>query len=312
MKLHIHLILSCLIPSCAAFTTNTHVNAFNQHQLQSPSPSASTRLFSQQLKSDESPTNKNTAATSTTSTSRRNLFNGLLTSASASAAGLVLGIGVNSINVQPSYAFENKISNKYDDRPKRRGPQPKDLGISTRKDMVGEEYLGLKPCGPAPNCFCSTDDINDDPEHNIPPWIFPEGMDVESAFVALDRTIKAYQPGQGNIDGGGFQIVSTTTTATTAAASKSQSQPKDGYMYVQFESLKNGYIDDVEFAYVKGGIGGERAVQVRSSSRVGYLDFGVNAKRLNYIAKALRAEGWDAKGVDPATHQDYVVQNSAS
>ena len=82
-------------------------------------------------------------------------------------------------------------------------------------------------------------------------------------------------------------------------------------MYVQFESLKNGYIDDVEFAYIKGGIGGERAIQVRSSSRVGYLDFGVNAKRLNYIAKALRAEGWDAPDVDPLTHPDYVTQNGA-
>ena len=32
--------------------------------------------------------------------------------------------------------------------------------------------------------------------------------------------------------------------------------------------------------------------------RVGYLDFGVNAKRLNYLAKALREKGWNAEGVD--------------
>ena len=54
---------------------------------------------------------------------------------------------------------------------------------------------------------------------------------------------------------------------------------------------------------------GDRSIQVRSSSRVGYLDYGVNAKRLNYIAKSLRAEGWDAVGVDPKTHGDYVAQN---
>lgn len=67
-------------------------------------------------------------------------------------------------------------------------------------------------------------------------------------------------------------------------------------------------IDDFEVAYVEGR--GDRAVQVRSSSRVGYLDFGVNAKRINYIAKQLKAKGWDAPGVDPATHQEYVSQNS--
>ena len=64
-------------------------------------------------------------------------------------------------------------------------------------------------------------------------------------------------------------------------------------MYVQFESLKNGYIDDLELAAIPEIGGG--AVQVRSSSRVGYLDFGVNAKRLNYIAQQLRSRGWDAE-----------------
>lgn len=164
--------------------------------------------------------------------------------------------------------------------------------MASRKDMIGEEYLGLKPCGPAPNCFCSTDDIDDDPEHNIPAWIWPEGTDRVSAFEQLQDAIKAYRPGQGNIDGGGFQIV--------------KSAP--GYIYVQFESLKNGYIDDVEFASIDGF--GSNEVHVRSSSRVGYLDFGVNAKRLNYIATGLRSKGWAAPGVDLVTHQDYASQNN--
>ena len=55
---------------------------------------------------------------------------------------------------------------------------------------------------------------------------------------------------------------------------------------------------------------GKEGVQVRSSSRVGYLDFGVNAKRLNYLAKALREKGWNAEGVDLLkTHVDYATQN---
>lgn len=157
--------------------------------------------------------------------------------------------------------------------------------------MVGDEYIGLKPCGAAPNCFCSTDEKEDDPEHNIPAFTWPKSLDKVQAFQELENTVKAYKPGQGNIDGGGFQIF--------------KSEP--GYLYAQFESLKNGYIDDVEFAYIDGK--GDNAVQVRSSSRIGYLDFGVNAKRINYIAKALRSNGWTAAGVDLANHQDYAIQN---
>ena len=193
-------------------------------------------------------------------------------------------------------AFANKISDKYDDRPKRRGPQPKDLGVATRKDMIGEEYTGLKNCGPAPNCFCSTDDAEDDPDHVIPAWLWPEGYDQEAAFKELEAVVNEYSPGQGGIDGGGFAI--------------QKSDPAKGYLYAQFEALKNGYVDDLEFAVVSGM--GDRAVQLRSSSRVGYLDYGVNAKRVNYIAKALKAKGWNAPGVDFKTHPDYASQNNVA
>ena len=188
-------------------------------------------------------------------------------------------------------AFSNKISDKFDDRPKRRGPKPKDLGIAKRVDMGGEEYQGLKNCGPAPNCFCSTDSQEDEPEHWIPAWTWPKDYDQERAFKELEEVISSYKPGQGNIDGGGFEI--------------QKSDAKSGYLYVQFEALKNGYIDDLELAAVPGRNG----VQVRSSSRVGYLDFGVNAKRLNYIAQALKQKGWDAVGVDFKTHPEYAAQN---
>lgn len=192
-------------------------------------------------------------------------------------------------------AFPNKISTKYDDRPKRRGPQPKDLNLlPTRKTMEGDTYVGLKQCGAAPNCFSSTDLLEEDPEHVIPSWKWnPASIKTkEEAFQQLYDVIQKYEPGQSNIDGGGFQIVEFDLSK--------------GYIYAQFESLKNGYIDDFELAYLND------AVQVRSSSRVGYLDFGVNAKRINYIAKRLRDLGWDAEGVDPKTHQDYVIQNSSA
>mmetsp|Transcript_28661 Transcript_28661/g.66575 ORF Transcript_28661/g.66575 Transcript_28661/m.66575 type:complete len:86 (-) Transcript_28661:223-480(-) len=46
-------------------------------------------------------------------------------------------------------------------------------------------------------------------------------------------------------------------------------------------------------------------VMVRSSSRVGVTDFGVNAIRLNYIADALRGMGWKINELTPKDFPDY-------
>lgn len=162
--------------------------------------------------------------------------------------------------------------------------------------MAGDEYIGLKNCGAAPNCFCSTMDQEEDPDHWIPALQWPEkfGNDRTMAFEDLYAVLKTYPPGQNNVDGGGFAFQTVDTAK--------------GYIYVVYEALKNGYYDDVEFAYIDG-TGGDRTVQVRSSSRIGYLDFGVNAKRLNWIAKELRARGWVAEGVDFKIHQGYALEN---
>jgi uncharacterized protein (DUF1499 family) len=203
----------------------------------------------------------------------------------------------------PSWAFDNKSSTRYDDRPKRRGPQPADLGVRMRTRSVDEyyqdDYQGLKGCGVAPNCFSSSVSVNDDPDHSIPPWTSPSA-NVEQSMAALKAAVEAYPPGQNGVDGGGFQIQSY--------------DPKKGYLYVQFEALKNGYIDDVEFAVVDSlplveGADQKLTVQVRSSSRIGYLDYGVNAKRLNYLAATLRGKGWDSPGVDFKTHAFYAAEN---
>ena len=53
------------------------------------------------------------------------------------------------------------------------------------------------------------------------------------------------------------------------------------YIYVQFESRRKGYIDDMEFNLAKG------VCHVRTSSRLGYTDSGVNAKRFNWFALRL-------------------------
>mmetsp|Transcript_3960 Transcript_3960/g.5219 ORF Transcript_3960/g.5219 Transcript_3960/m.5219 type:complete len:253 (+) Transcript_3960:105-863(+) len=218
----------------------------------------------------------------TKTTNRRNALSLLVGTASA----LVVGSSEAS-------AFENKISNKYDDRPKRRGPMPKDLGVGTRVTIESDEYFGLKLCGPAPNCFSSSIPMEEDPDHSIPAWAWPDKLDKAEAFEELYEVLKAYPPGQNGVDGGGFKFQKCDTDK--------------GYIYVVYEALKNGYHDDAEFAYIPEA--STKAIQVRSSSRVGYLDYGVNAKRLNWIGKALRAKGWNADGVNFETHKGYALEN---
>ena len=73
---------------------------------------------------------------------------------------------------------------------------------------------------------------------------------------------------------------------------------------MQFESQGKGYRDDMEFAVLNG------VVNVRTSSRLGYLDYGVNAKRHNWFAKRLGAvKGWKTTPIRAKDHPDYFAQN---
>jgi hypothetical protein len=48
-------------------------------------------------------------------------------------------------------------------------------------------------------------------------------------------------------------------------------------------------------------------LQVRSSSRLGFLDLGVHAKRLNWISAQLRAKGWSAPKITAADYPEYFT-----
>jgi uncharacterized protein (DUF1499 family) len=194
------------------------------------------------------------------------------------------------------HAFDNALpeAQKYADKPKRRGTPPKDLGLSTRT-TEGEndtmKQLGLRTCDGNPNCFSTTGDylledrVQRGVDSYINPWKPPADESSSTSFATLVQLVKAYEPGQGGIDGGGFTVVKESPS----------------YLYCQFESLKKGYIDDVEFASSPNG----NAVFVRSASRVGVSDFGVNAIRLNSLAKGLRKRGWVIDEITPESHRDY-------
>ena len=53
----------------------------------------------------------------------------------------------------------------------------------------------------------------------------------------------------------------------------------DNYLYAEFKSALMGYVDDVEF-YIEPDT---QKIQVRSASRLGQSDLGVNRKRIEII-----------------------------
>jgi len=212
---------------------------------------------------------------------------GVLATAAA-AATLVAG-------AEDSEAFPNAVKQikRAINDPKRPGMMPSDLGLLER---FGFDDKCLRECDNPPNCFStSAKEGLDDGIHAIDPWKYT-GKSPEEAMKEIKDTIQAYPPGYQDIDGGGF--------STKAEGSD--------FVYVQFESLKRGYVDDVEFVISpdtkKDGKAG--SVLVRSASRQGYYDFGVNALRLNKLATDLKTRGgWTVAMIDDKTHPRYWKAN---
>lgn len=121
-------------------------------------------------------------------------------------------------------------------------------------DTSGVQADGrLAPCRSTPNCVSS---YAQGGYHTIPPLPF-EGT-AEAAMVRL-RTILAAMPGI-RIEGEG-----------------------SGYLYATQRSRWLGFVDDIEFlADSDAGV-----LHVRSSSRLGRSDFGVNRARVEAIRRAL-------------------------
>mmetsp|Transcript_12695 Transcript_12695/g.29704 ORF Transcript_12695/g.29704 Transcript_12695/m.29704 type:complete len:297 (+) Transcript_12695:48-938(+) len=167
-------------------------------------------------------------------------------------------------------AFENRLDDKYANAIPQTGVQPKDLGHSERSN-----YVGLKECANSPNCWNSSAPKANNPSRWLPAWQAPSGASMEDVKNVIDT----YQVGQNNVDGGGFKVIEYINDKKT----------NEQYLYVQFQSYKAGYIDDFE-CWFNPEI---QKYDVRSSSRIGYSDLGVNAIRLEYIANRLEKEhGW--------------------
>jgi uncharacterized protein (DUF1499 family) len=122
----------------------------------------------------------------------------------------------------------------------------------TRPTDLGVTDGRLKACPNSPNCVCSSDS---DKEHGIAPIAWEKSPG--EAIAALKQVIQSME--------------------RTAIVVES-----GDYLHVEFTTKLMGYVDDVEF-YVKDGV-----IQVRSASRLGKSDLGVNRQRVEAIRSALQ------------------------
>lgn len=113
----------------------------------------------------------------------------------------------------------------------------------------------LRPCPASPNCVCSCDA---EPGHAIPPLRFAGS--AEHAFQRLRKVLVA---------------MPRTRIRRDEAA----------YLHAECRSLVFRFVDDVEFLLdADAGI-----IHVRSASRLGYSDLGVNRRRVEAIRQAFAA-----------------------
>lgn len=122
-----------------------------------------------------------------------------------------------------------------------------------RPTNLGVKDGRLAPCRRTPNCVCSQAEPQDR-EHYISPITFRGTMrELRAAVEAMPR-------------------------ATVIAADAR-------YLYAEFRSRLMRYVDDVELYY------DERAglVHVRSASRLGRRDFGVNRGRVEELRALIQA-----------------------
>ena len=113
---------------------------------------------------------------------------------------------------------------------------------------------GLQGCPSSPNCVSSSPAT--DADHSVVPWRI-EGS-PQAAWDALKKLLRSQER---------MLIVKET----------------DVYVHAESRSLIFGFVDDVEFQLdAEKGL-----IQLRSASRIGYWDVGVNRRRVEALYQQL-------------------------
>lgn len=127
----------------------------------------------------------------------------------------------------------------------------KAISFTGRVPVRGEFITELPECPETPNCVCSQNSVGD---HSIEPFEFAGEPDV--SWRRLNEII-------GQLGG------------------EIADEERDGYARYVFRSRIFGYVDDLEILLNKES----NRIEVRSASRSGYSDLGVNRKRVETIRK---------------------------
>jgi uncharacterized protein (DUF1499 family) len=132
------------------------------------------------------------------------------------------------------------------------------IGCSgVRPSPLGVKGGLLAPCPTTPNCVSSQ---SADSDHAIAPLRYRD--DAVDAMTELKKVIRSMKRAE--------IVVST-----------------DSYLHAEFTSAVFRFVDDVEFLCDERA----RLIHVRSASRVGRSDFGVNRKRVEEIRARWNAAG---------------------
>ncbi|HTT36099.1 MAG TPA: DUF1499 domain-containing protein [Burkholderiales bacterium] len=126
-----------------------------------------------------------------------------------------------------------------------------------RPTDLGVDNGRLKPMPASPNAVSSQ---APDAQHAIAPLAYSRTR--EEAMQAL------------------IQIIESTPRAHIVTR-------ESDYLYVEYTSALMRFVDDVEFYFPPDA----KSIHVRSASRLGYRDFGVNRARIEDIRRWLTASG---------------------
>jgi uncharacterized protein (DUF1499 family) len=121
----------------------------------------------------------------------------------------------------------------------------------TRPDNLGVKDGRFAACKPTPNCVSSQADPADQ-SHYVEP-------------IAYSGTMQELR-----------RAVESMTRATVI-------REEGNYLYAEYKSALMGYVDDVELLLDEKA----RLIHVRSASRLGRSDFGVNRKRIEALRRLI-------------------------
>jgi Protein of unknown function (DUF1499) len=117
-------------------------------------------------------------------------------------------------------------------------------------------------------------------------WTIPRAKDRSAIASKLLEILQSYpQEGQSGVDKGGWKIANGDLQKTGQASLEYKSGV--GPFAILFNFGKP-FIDDLQIKIVTAN-----KVELRSPSRIGKSDLGVNKKRLQYLGEKARALGWD-------------------